>query len=75
MKKVFLTSMFFVKVIVFSGCTAKTTVNLLERYRFAEYAIDPKRDPLTMKMNDHAYFSREGSFGGRGAGGGGCGCN
>ena len=24
---------------------------------------------------DHAYFSREGSRGGRGVGGGGCGCN
>jgi hypothetical protein len=32
-------------------------------------------DPLGTAMTDHAYFSREASFGGGGVGGGGCGCN
>jgi|TARA_B100001105_G_scaffold203073_1_gene166816 hypothetical protein len=30
---------------------------------------------LYTAMTEHAYFSREGSFGGGGVGGGGCGCN
>lgn len=30
---------------------------------------------LRAAMTEHAYFSREGSFGGAGVGGGGCGCN
>ncbi len=32
-------------------------------------------DTLHAAMTEHAYFSREASFGGSGVGGGGCGCN
>jgi Domain of unknown function (DUF4266) len=32
-------------------------------------------DPLHKAMTEHAYFSREASYGGGGVGGGGCGCN
>ena len=32
-------------------------------------------DPLDSAYDDHIYFSKEGSSGGRGFGGGGCGCN
>ncbi len=32
-------------------------------------------DPLEFEFDDHIYFSREASSGGRGFGGGGCGCN
>ncbi len=32
-------------------------------------------DPLEFELDDHIYFSREASSGGRGFGGGGCGCN
>ena len=35
--------------------------------------LDP--DPLISGCEDHIYFSREASKGGRGFGGGGCGCN
>ena len=35
--------------------------------------IDP--DPMISGVDDHIYFSREASKGGRGFGGGGCGCN
>ena len=35
--------------------------------------VDP--DPLISGADDHMYFSREASKGGRGFGGGGCGCN
>ncbi len=32
-------------------------------------------DPITNAFNEHIYFSKEASSGGRGFGGGGCGCN
>jgi len=32
-------------------------------------------DTLHAAMTEHAYFSREATFGGSGVGGGGCGCN
>jgi hypothetical protein len=32
-------------------------------------------DPLQAAFEDHIYFSKEASSGGRGFGGGGCGCN
>ena len=57
------------------GCTPKMTVSPMERYHLADTVMKADRDPLSQKMNDHAFFSREGSRGGRGVGGGGCGCN
>ena len=38
-----------------------------------EMALDSS--PLTSALDDHIYFSKEASSGGRGFGGGGCGCN
>lgn len=32
-------------------------------------------DSLQVQVNEHVYTSKEGSFGGNGVGGGGCGCN
>ncbi|MET0657513.1 MAG: DUF4266 domain-containing protein [Steroidobacteraceae bacterium] len=38
-----------------------------------EMALDAS--PLEAALDDHVYFSKEASSGGRGFGGGGCGCN
>lgn len=38
-----------------------------------EMALDAA--PLTTALDEHIYFSKEGSSGGRGFAGGGCGCN
>lgn len=38
-----------------------------------EMALD--NAPLDAAIDDHIYFSKEASSGGRGFGGGGCGCN
>jgi Domain of unknown function (DUF4266) len=38
-----------------------------------EMALDAH--PLDAAIDDHIYFSKEASSGGRGFGGGGCGCN
>jgi hypothetical protein len=54
------------------GCA---TVRPWERGTLADYTMRPDRDPLAAAMSEHVYFSREASSGGRGVGGGGCGCN
>ena len=55
-----------------SGCAS---VEPWERGNLARYEMRADRDPLYSAMADHIYFSREASTGGRGVGGGGCGCN
>jgi hypothetical protein len=55
--------------------TACTTVEPWQRGNLADYTMRPDRDPLNDIMSEHIYFSREASAGGRGVGGGGCGCN
>ena len=57
------------------GCAPKVTVTPLQRAYLADYLMRPDRDKLAVKMYDHAFYSREASRGGRGVGGGGCGCN
>ncbi len=54
------------------GCTA---VQPWERGTLAEYGMRADRDPLADAEYEHVYFTREGASGGRGVGGGGCGCN
>ena len=62
---------------VISGCANPNLVRVKpwERATLASYPMRPDRDPLHAGMNEHAFFSREGSTGGRGVGGSGCGCN
>lgn len=55
-----------------SGCG---TVQPWERGTLSDYTMRPDRDPLTDSMREHVYFTRESAAGGRGVGGGGCGCN
>ncbi len=40
-----------------------------------EEAMQLDADPIESYVDDHIYFSKEASTGGRGIGGGGCGCN
>jgi Domain of unknown function (DUF4266) len=37
--------------------------------------MQPGGDPLDARIDDHLYFSKEASSGGRSFAGGGCGCN
>jgi len=46
-----------------------------ERSVLADPAMELISDPLEIELDDHIYFSKEASSGGRGFGGGGCGCN
>jgi hypothetical protein len=55
-----------------SGCAH---VSPWERGNLADYTMRGDRDPLNDAFMEHTWFSREAASGGRGVGGGGCGCN
>jgi len=57
-----------------SGCTSMG-VNPWERDLLARPGMQLVSDPVEAALEDHIYFSKEASAGGRGFGGGGCGCN
>lgn len=60
--------------LVLSGC-ASLGVQPWERDVLARPEMSLDADPLDAAIDDHVYFSKEASSGGRGFGGGGCGCN
>jgi Domain of unknown function (DUF4266) len=62
----------FACALLFSGCA---NVKPWERSTLADYTMRGDRDPLTISLSEHMWFSREAASGGRGVGGGGCGCN
>ena len=55
-----------------SGCV---TVQPWQRGTLAREDMQPGGEPALAAFDDHTYFSKEASSGGRGFGGGGCGCN
>ncbi|UCH53197.1 MAG: DUF4266 domain-containing protein [Pseudomonadota bacterium] len=57
-----------------SGC-AFDRVQPWERDVLARKSMQLDAYPLDSFLDDHVYFSKEGAHGGRGVGGGGCGCN
>jgi hypothetical protein len=57
-----------------SGC-AHVGVKPWEREVLAREDMQLDANPLDTAIDDHIYFSKEGTSGGRGFGGGGCGCN
>ena len=57
-----------------AGCSSMG-VEPWERDVLAKAEMQLTVDPLEAATDDHIYFSKEASSGGRGFGGGGCGCN
>lgn len=57
------------------GLCQCTEVLPWQRGKLADYGMRPDRDQLALALGEHVYFSREAASGGRGIGGGGCGCN
>lgn len=57
-----------------SGCSGMG-VEPWDRDVLAKEEMQLTTDPLEAATDDHIYFSKEASSGGRGFGGGGCGCN
>ena len=57
-----------------SGCS-NMGVEPWERDVLAKREMQLDGEPLDIAIDDHIYFSKEASSGGRGFAGGGCGCN
>jgi hypothetical protein len=57
------------------GLVGCANVKPWQRGTLADYTMRPDRDPLNDLFSEHVYFTREAASGGRGVGGGGCGCN
>lgn len=57
-----------------AGCSSMG-VEPWEREVLAREDMQLTTDPIEAATDDHIYFSKEASSGGRGFGGGGCGCN
>ena len=57
-----------------AGCSSMG-VEPWEREVLAKAEMQLTTDPVEAATDDHIYFSKEASSGGRGFGGGGCGCN
>jgi hypothetical protein len=68
-----------VPVAVFAMLTGTACTSLgvepWERDVLAREEMQLVTDPVEATIDDHIYFSKEASSGGRGFGGGGCGCN
>jgi hypothetical protein len=56
-------------------CASCSSVKPWQRGHLADYTMRPTRDPLSDSISEHVWFTREAFAGGRGVGGGGCGCN
>lgn len=61
-------------IVLLGGCS-NLGVQPWEREILAKPEMAVDSSPLASALDDHIYFSKEASSGGRGFGGGGCGCN
>lgn len=66
--------MMLIALIMLGGC-ANLGVQPWERDVLAKDEMALDYDSVTIGLDDHIYFSKEASSGGRGFAGGGCGCN
>jgi hypothetical protein len=58
-----------------TACAGVEPTRAWEKQYLAKPAMQFDYDKLDAKNTQHVYFSKEGSAGGYGVGGGGCGCN
>lgn len=58
-----------------AGCGAIQPVQPWEKGMLSRPEMTFEVDRLDAAFTEHVYFSKEGSSGGNGVGGGGCGCN
>lgn len=66
--------MMLIALVMLGGC-ANLGVQPWERDVLAKDEMALDYDSVTIGLDDHIYFSKEASSGGRGFAGGGCGCN
>lgn len=58
-----------------AALSACANVKPWQRGTLARPDMQLEADPVQAQLDDHIYFSKEAASGGRGFGGGGCGCN
>ena len=71
----FIRFLFSLFVLSFLSACSTLGVEPWERDVLAKDEMQLVSNPLEANIDDHIYFSKEASSGGRGFGGGGCGCN
>ena len=71
----FIRFVFSLFVLGFLSACSTLGVEPWERDVLAKDEMQLVSNPLEANIDDHIYFSKEASSGGRGFGGGGCGCN
>lgn len=62
-------------LVLLSATAGCANVKPWERATLSDRIMRADRDPVGVALTEHMYFSREAASGGRGVGGGGCGCN
>ena len=75
MSIIFFRFVFSLFVLGFLAACSTLGVEPWERDVLAKDEMQLVSSPVEANMDDHIYFSKEASSGGRGFGGGGCGCN
>lgn len=75
--KIFKTTLAGMLMVTLQACAAfqTETVKPWQKGILAEEAMQLDADPIESYVDEHIYFSKEASTGGKGIGGGGCGCN
>lgn len=71
---IFIKSVVVLITLTLPGC-ANLGVEPWERDLLAKKEMSLNNDPIDSSLDDHIYFSKEASSGGKSFGGGGCGCN
>jgi len=66
--------LFLAALVLFSSCAVQH-VKPWERDQLAQKKMQLIHDPTENGLDEHIYFSKEASSGGKSVGGGGCGCN
>ena len=74
-KTLMIRALLLVPVAMLLSACSSMGVEAWERDVLAKDEMQLAADPLEAAIDDHIYFSKEASSGGRGFGGGGCGCN
>jgi hypothetical protein len=74
MKRACLLSLCLAALVLLCGCSS-LGVQPWQRGTLAKPGMAFDCEPVTFAMDDHIYFSKEATSGGRDFAGGGCGCN